>query len=599
MPDKFEATARLQGSSQHFNQYSTNDTYNATQAAALLGNRNGQFSWWLGANHLVSNNQPLAYVTAARPAAPSAAGTPVSGAISDFNRVASPIFALGAGALEHQTQDNLKFKAAYDLTPTLRATYQIGLFTNDTNANVQSYLTNAQGAAVYSGSVNIGGYNVNVPASAFSLNQYKFSEDHVMQSATLKSSTRGTWDFEVVAADYTYMRSEKRNPTGALPAAFSGGAGTIENLDGTGWSTLDLKAFWRPQGYEGPHQVSFGAHYDRYVLADPKYNTTDWIAGGPTTLATDSRGKTTTQALWLQDAWRFAPRWRATLGGRLESWRAFDGFNFSAAPALSVNQPELSASRFSPKGSLAWSATDEWLFTASLAKAYRFPTVSELYQAVTTGATITVPNPNLRPENALSGELAFERTTSNGRVRVSLFQENLQDALISQSALLVPGSTTLFTFVQNVEKVRSRGAEVVAQKNDVFIKGLELSGSLTYVDSRIREDSANALAVGKRTPQIPDWRATLVGTYRPNERLAFTLAGRYSGRQFAQIDNLDVYEHTFQGFESFFVVDARVRYQIDKRWSAAMGVDNLNNRDYFLFHPFPQRTAFAEIRYSH
>ncbi|MDB5811521.1 MAG: TonB-dependent receptor [Betaproteobacteria bacterium] len=599
MPEKFEATAKLQSSSQHFSQYATNDTYNATQAAALLGNRNDQFSWWLGANHLVSNNQPLAYVTVARPAAPSGAGTAVSGAFADFNRTGSPIFVLGAGALEHQTQDNLKFKAAYDLTPALRATYTVGLFQNDTNANVQSYLRDGAGNAVYSGSVNIGGFNSNVAASAFAINQYKFREDHLMQSFALKSSTRGTWDFEAVAGDYSYNKSEKRSPTAALPGGLNGGAGTIEYLDGTGWSTLDLKAFWRPQGENGAHQASFGAHYDRYVLANPKYNTTEWLAGGPGALATDSRGKTATQALWMQDAWRFAPQWKATLGGRYERWNAFDGSNFSAAPALNVNQPGLSANKFSPKASLAWTPANEWLVTGSLAKAYRFPTVSELYQAITTGATITVPNPNLHPENALSGELAIERAASTGRIRFSLFQENLQDALISQSALLVPGSTTLFSFVQNIEKVRSRGAELVAQQNDVFIHGLELNGSITYVDSRIRQDAANPLAVGKRAPQIPDWRATLAATWRPNARLATTIAARYSGRQFAQIDNLDSYEHTFQGFESFLTIDARVRYQIDKRWSAAVGVDNLNNREYFLFHPFPQRTAFAELRYSH
>jgi iron complex outermembrane receptor protein len=219
-------------------------------------------------------------------------------------------------------------------------------------------------------------------------------------------------------------------------------------------------------------------------------------------------------------------------------------------------------------------------------------------QRALSGPTLTVPNPNLRPENATSAELSLEHSLRDGNVRLSLFQENIRDALISQSALLVPGSTTLFTFVQNIERVRSRGVEVVARQNDVLIKGLELGGSVTYVDSRIREDAANPLAVGKRTPQIPDWRATLVATYRANERLATTIAARYSGRQFAQIDNLDFYEHTYQGFESFLVVDARLRYQFDKNWSAALGIDNLNNRSYFLFHPFPQRTVFAELKFS-
>lgn len=596
MPTKFEAAAKVQGSWQSFSQYATQNTYEATQGSALLGNRTGAFSWWLSAGHLNSNNQPLAYVTVLKPTVTSAVGTPVSGAFADANRTGAPIFVIGAGALERNVQDNFKFKVAYDFSPTVRATYTIGLFNNDTDASVQSYLTNAAGAPVYSGNVNIGGFNTNVPASAFSNNVYKFEEQHLMQSLAVRSNTRGAWDWEAVASRYDYDKSVKRVPSLALPAAQSGGPGTIEYMDGTGWSTLDLRGVWRPEGPQGTHQISVGAHYDRYVLADPKYNTPDWMTGGNAALATDSRGKTQTQALWAQDVWRLTPALRATLGGRFERWRAFEGFNYSQTPALSVSQPELSSTRFSPKGSLAWTLSDEWVASTSLAKAYRFPTVSELYQAITTGSTVTVPNPNLKPENATSAEVSLERALPKGRVRLSLFEENIRDALISQSALLVPGSTTLFTFVQNIERVRSRGIEVVATHNDVLIRGLEIGGSVTYVDSRIQEDAANPLAVGKRTPQIPDWRATLVATYRPNERFAGTIAARYSGRQFAQIDNLDIYEHTYQGFESFFVIDARLRYQLNKSWSAAVGVDNLNNRDYFLFHPFPQRTVFAELK---
>jgi iron complex outermembrane receptor protein len=39
-----------------------------------------------------------------------------------------------------------------------------------------------------------------------------------------------------------------------------------------------------------------------------------------------------------------------------------------------------------------------------------------------------------------------------------------------------------------------------------------------------------------------------------------------------------------------------VSYKFDKQLSGAIGVDNLNNRKYFLFHPFPQRTVVAEMK---
>ncbi|MDB5864583.1 MAG: TonB-dependent receptor [Betaproteobacteria bacterium] len=608
MPRAFEASAKVEGATQRFSQYGTSDTFNAYQASALLGNRNGNLSWWLSVNHLDSHSQPLAYVTALRPAAPSGVGTPVSGAFTDVNRTGASIQVIGAGGIEHHLQDNFKFKVAYDITPTMQAAYSVGLFQNDDKARVQTYLRDAAGNPVYAtstlppGGANIGGFNYTIPNSAFSNNYYNVNEQHWMHSLAVRTTTRGEWDWEAVASTYRYGENVLRTPTGALPGAAAGGPGTIALMDGTGWSTLDLKGFWRPQGYTGPHQVSFGAHRDYFRLVNPRYNTSNWIGGSTEQLAADSRGKTQTDALWLQDAWAFAPRLRATLGARYEHWRAYDGFNFALAtpPAttLSVNQPELSASRVSPKASIAWTATDALMFTASVGKAYRFPTVTELYQAVTVGPELRSPNPNLRPERAWSGELSGEYAVQAGRVRVSLFEEHISDALISQTTPF-PGTTTPVGFVQNVDKVRSRGVEFVAQAFDVAVRGLELSGSVTYVESRIRADAALPAAVGKHTPQVPTWRATAVATYHATAKSAVTLAGRYSGRVYATPDNSDVVTNTYQGFDGYFVMDARFRYQIDRRWGAAIGVDNLNNRKYFLFHPFPQRTVVAELKFNY
>jgi iron complex outermembrane receptor protein len=599
MPRAFEASAKVEGSTQRFSQYGTNDTFNAYQASALLGNRTGNLSWWLSVNHLDSHSQPLAFVTIPRSTAPVPPGaTPVSGAIPDVNRTGAPIYVIGAGGIEHHLQDNFKFKVAYDFTPTLQAAYSVGLFQNDTKGRVQSYLSNAAGNPVYAGTVDIGGFGHTIANSAFSNNYYNLTEEHWMHSLALRTSTRSEWDFEAIASTYRYGENVLRNPTGPLPGAANGGPGAITLMDKTGWSTLDLKGYWRPQGYAGPHQVSFGAHRDYFRLVNPRYNTSNWIGGSTEQLAADSRGKTQTDALWVQDAWAFAPGFRATLGGRYEHFRAYEGLNYSLAPALLVNQPEIDAKRFSPKASVAWTATDTLLLTASVAKAYRFPTVTELYQTITTGAVLTVPNPNLKPERAWSGELSAEQALGRGRVRASLFEEHVSDALISQSGPLGPGPT-LVNFVQNVDKVRSRGVELVGQAFDVAVRGLELSGSVTYVDSRIREDAAFPAAVGKRTPQVPKWRATAVATYHASAHSAFTLAGRYSDRVFATVDNSDTVTHTFQGFDGYFVMDARFRYQFDRRFGAAIGVDNLNNRKYFLFHPFPQRTVVAELKFNY
>ena len=50
------------------------------------------------------------------------------------------------------------------------------------------------------------------------------------------------------------------------------------------------------------------------------------------------------------------------------------------------------------------------------------------------------------------------------------------------------------------------------------------------------------------------------------------------------------------GVSPFTTVDVRARWQIDPRWSAAFGIDNLTNQTYWNFHPYPQRTYTAELK---
>ncbi len=424
-----------------------------------------------------------------------------------------------------------------------------------------------------------------------------------MQGLSLKSNTRSDWDWEGVVTNFRYSKDITRATSAGVYAGAL--AGRITDAHDTGWSTADLKGVWRPQGPAGDHSISFGTHYDQYRLVSPTYSTADWAAGSPGALFSDSRGKTETKALWLQDVSRLGSAFKATLGGRYESWRAYDGYNYavSGSSSFPVNQPSVEKSGFSPKASLTWTASDQWLVTGSVGKALRFPTVGELYQNVQTGSTYTQANPFLRPERVLSSELAFEHLIADGRQRISFFDEHVSDALISQTSTIV-GYPTPVSFTQNVDKTRQRGIELVAEQNNVIFHGLELDGSITYVDARILANSsyiattAGASSVGKHTPYVPDWRATAVATYRPDEQWAWTLAARYSGRMYATVDNTDTNEHTYQGFERFFVMDARVHYQFDKQWSTAVGVDNLTNRKYFLFHPFPQRTVYAELKYD-
>jgi iron complex outermembrane receptor protein len=90
----------------------------------------------------------------------------------------------------------------------------------------------------------------------------------------------------------------------------------------------------------------------------------------------------------------------------------------------------------------------------------------------------------------------------------------------------------------------------------------------------------------------------VVATYQATPRLTLTAAVRYSSRVFATINDVDPVTHTYQGFDPYLVADVRAAYRVTPHVTAAIGIDNINNDNYFLFHPFPQRTVVAELKWT-
>ncbi len=594
MPDKLEAHVRTQAFRQNYKLYGTDESYSGNQMSAALGNRVGNLSWWASFNHLDSKGQPMSFATKAKSTTAAAPGdTVVTGARFDRDPSGAQRVVLGATSITHTIQDHAKIKLAYDFSPQLEATYTLGWWHNDSESTVQSYLKNASGSPVYSGTnLNIGGNRYTIAAT--DINPSLSEQQHWLHGLSLKTKTRGEWDWEVAASLYDYGKDISRAPTVALPAANNGGAGRITDMNGTGWYTFDTRGYWRPGLAQGAHEVSFGYHYDRYVLDTLVSDTSNWIHGRAGARRSAFAGKTEMHALYAQDAWKFARDWKLTLGGRLERWHAFDGSISNQTTTLGY--VERKENFFSPKAALSFQASPVWSLRTSLARAYRMPTVAELYQGSITANTIVNNDPNLKPERALSGEFTAERDLGNGLLRISLFQEDAEDALYSQTNVTV---TPNVTNIQNIDKIRTRGVELAYQGVDVGILGLDITGSLTFADSEIMKNDKAPDTVGNKQPRIPKWRATLAATYRQTDRLSYTLAGRYSGRQYNTLTNTDSNPDTYGGTSEFFVVDARVHYKVAKQWKAALGIDNLNNRRYYVAHPYPQRTIVAELKFDY
>jgi iron complex outermembrane receptor protein len=593
MPAKLEAHGKLSWAGQDFEQYATDSRHTGRQASVSLGNRAAAWSWWVNLSRLDSDGQPIAFASkllaaGTVPGAGEAPGVPVTGAVARRNPSGKPWYILGSTGQVKTVQDHVKVKLAYDVSPALRASYTLGWWRNDAARSVESYLRDASGNTVTSGVVNIGGRRFTLLPSDFA--PARASIEHAMHGLSLKTHGREGFNWEIAGSAYDYRRDLARVPTVALAgaSATAAGRGNVTDMGGSGWNTLSLRGSWRA----GPaHQVEFGAQHESAKLRTHVGSVEDWLAGEGGKHVSAFNGNTRLESWYAQDTWRLAPAWKATLGARHETWRAYGG-EISGASGVLLPFAARREQAWSPKAALAWRAGEAWHVKASAGRAVRNPTAAELFQGAIVDERIVNTDPGLRAEKSWTHELTAEHIAQRSSLRATLFGEVTRDALYSQ-----PLTATVNT-VQNVGKIRTRGLELSQQADDVFVHGLTVQSSMTYADSAIVANDAMPSSVGKRQPRVPKWRANMLASHHVGQHWTATLGLRYSGRQFGTLDNSDPNGSTYMGVSDYLVADVRLRYRFDHRWTASVGIDNLNGERYWAFHPYAQRTLSAELKFD-
>ena len=604
MPTQFEVHANTAVSTQPFSLYNTHTHYRSWQTSASVGNKSGDWSWLLNLHHADSQSQPLTF--AARKlsdgTAPAASVPTANGAVPAQNTTNGNIYVVGTGTQYHTQQDHLKAKLAYDVTPTLRASYLLGLWQNTSQGRSHSYLTNASsGGAITSGPVILNGQQFS-GSGALTGADFPMTEEsltHYMHGLSLKSHTQSVFDWEVAASLYDYARDQKRQ--NAATTTTTTGAGTLANGAGSGWHNLALRGTWRPQGIQGEHILDVGYQQDHYKLDYETSNVAaNWTSDPASSLASRVGGQTQLNSVYAQDTWRFAPHWKTVLGLRTENWAAH-GDTVTTSPVVNQSTATRTESFLSPKAALSYQWSSDTVLKTSLGRAVRMPTAFELYGANSTTNTQYINDPNLKPEKSWTTEFSWEKDFFNAWWRVTYFKETTRDGLFSQGTLDTTNNKTVTT-VQNVGRIDTHGLETALQGENMGTRGLDMSASVTYTHSVILENqgyiNTPGDTVGKRQPNIPHWRATALSSYRFDSGWTGSLGARYSGTQYRTLNNSDVNGFTYMGVSKFFTVDARLRYQADRQWSLALGIDNLNNYSYWNFHPYPQRSYVAELKFD-
>jgi outer membrane receptor protein involved in Fe transport len=225
----------------------------------------------------------------------------------------------------------------------------------------------------------------------------------------------------------------------------------------------------------------------------------------------------------------------------------------------------------SPHVSALYSPNDHLSFFASFYKAFRAPTLNELYRSFRVGDVLTLANENLRSERLSGIDLGTALKLLNGRLRVrsTFFLAEVSQPVTNLTISVTPGLITRER--QNLGKNRSTGLE--AEVEGRMGEHWNLTAGYLFVNSIVSNFPPNPSFIGLRVPQVPRHQATFQLRYSGTDGLIAALQGRGSSSQFDDDQNL------FR-LNPYFTVDGYVSRRIFRRIELFAAAENLLNQRY-------------------
>ena len=263
-------------------------------------------------------------------------------------------------------------------------------------------------------------------------------------------------------------------------------------------------------------------------------------------------GRQNDGAAYIEDVATLSSRVTLAGGIRFDSWRNFDADRNGAALA------DRSDEAWSPRLTLLVHATDRLTLTAAVYRAFRAPSLNELYRNFRVGNVQTLANESLGAEH-LS---AFELGARSGPLRVMMFSMTTNDTIANVTLATTPALITRQR--RNLGSSRSRGAEIDIEQR--LSQRWRLSAGYLLCDARV---TGGDLA-GKRLPQVPRNTATMQLAFS-SARGSAGVQARWSSTQFD--DDLNQFP-----LRSYAVADLFASYPIAARFDITFAVENTMNR---------------------
>ncbi|HXY00466.1 MAG TPA: TonB-dependent receptor [Candidatus Limnocylindrales bacterium] len=292
---------------------------------------------------------------------------------------------------------------------------------------------------------------------------------------------------------------------------------------------------------------------------------------GTETALVDAGGRQHAFGIFGQDAFLVARGWLLTFGGRVDAWNNNTGYqNRTPLPTgtpTSSTFAERTETAFSPRISLLKSFSHSTALNASVYRAYRAPTLNELYRNFRVGNVLTLANPALTGEHLTGGEAGVSQLLWANRltVRGNFFWSDISDPVANVTLTSTP--TLITRQKENLGVIRAQGLELSGEAH--VTQRLQIAAAYLFVNSTVLSYSANPALQGNFLPQVPQNQFSFQANYT-GQKWAVGLQGRFSGNQFDDDQNLLPLGRAFS-------LDAQISRQLARHASLFFAVQNLTN----------------------
>jgi outer membrane receptor protein involved in Fe transport len=300
-------------------------------------------------------------------------------------------------------------------------------------------------------------------------------------------------------------------------------------------------------------EIQFGADSRRVNGTTNETRFVNSVAQTPTAAG----GHQQTVAAFTQATFTPDPQWTVVGGVRIDHWENDGRFTDSSR----------SLSPVSPRVAVTWSGMSDLSVRGSFYRAFRPPTLNELYRNFRAGDTLTQANEGLNAERLTGGEGSVLWTPARSSLRATVFVTDLDNAIANVTLSVTPSLTTRQR--QNAGTVHARGVELEGdwRLSSTFTATGNLSITRSTFASRVIPDLE-----GLDVPQVPRYSGGVSLRYVDPRFATASLQLRTVGRQFEDDRNTLTLDRST-------VLDAFVSRQLARNLQLFLAIENLTDAE--------------------